>query len=210
MTDPLELKNKAKLECYEYFDEHIRTLPRTPDGQIDEAQPMFGDNDVDAFRHAYVSGVFTHEYGETIATILGWMNEFFPLPSSTSNTNMDLWNNEIGRKLALKHKTRETLLEAVKNSLQSGQLIITPSDDRVYEGAVIPKPEGEHSVIVLKESKSGANEWFFDMASSRTMSREDFVYEIKTGKYPGYEIRKIGTTDYPASKRDGSDANNLG
>ena len=28
--------------------------------------------------------------------------------------------------------------------------------------------------------------------------------------YPGYEIRKIGSTNYPVSKKDGSDANNLG
>ena len=33
-------------------------------------------NDVDALRHAYVSGVFTMEYSSLVARILGDMNEF--------------------------------------------------------------------------------------------------------------------------------------
>jgi len=97
---------------YIYFDEHIRSLPEKPDGSIDTMQPGFQHNDVDAFRHAYVSGVFTHEYGERVARFLGWMNELTP-SSGGNDENMDLWNNAAGRRLTLKHKSKKELLEAI-------------------------------------------------------------------------------------------------
>ncbi len=59
---PSNLRDEAKIEGYLYFDKYIRKLPKNPDGSINEFSPRFADNDVDAFRHAYVSGVFTQEY----------------------------------------------------------------------------------------------------------------------------------------------------
>jgi hypothetical protein len=50
---------EARVEAYEYFDRHIRRLPKKSDGKIISRGPELDDNDVDAFRHAYVSGVFT-------------------------------------------------------------------------------------------------------------------------------------------------------
>ncbi len=103
MIWPWTIKDEAQAEAYEYFDNHIRKLPKAPDGKIDGAAPGFQDNDVDAFRHAYVSGVFTQAYSESAADIFGRLNEFF-LPDLYSNSrnpralNMDLWNNSVGRK----------------------------------------------------------------------------------------------------------------
>lgn len=93
------------MEAYIYFDAHVRPLPKKPDGTIDTLQRGFQGNDVDAFRHAYVSGVFTMEYNEKVALILGWLNEL-GVPSSTADRNMDLWNNAIGRQLAMKISSR--------------------------------------------------------------------------------------------------------
>ena len=66
-----KLKDEACQEAYEYFDQNVRKLPRDSNGAFDEFSNEFGDTDVDAFRHAYVSGVFTQKYGESIANILG-------------------------------------------------------------------------------------------------------------------------------------------
>ncbi len=71
MKLPYELKNEARDEGYDYFDKNIRTLPRRASGSFDESDFVFGNSDVDAFRHAYVSGVFTHEYGSLVADLLG-------------------------------------------------------------------------------------------------------------------------------------------
>lgn len=67
MSAPWTLRDEAELEAYRYFDMNIRELPKKPDGTINTSVSGFHDNDVDAFRHAYVSGVFTQEYSETAA-----------------------------------------------------------------------------------------------------------------------------------------------
>ena len=59
MKIPPTLRDEAEAEAYQYFDENIRELPKNSDGTINTSAPGFHDNDVDAFRHAYVSGVFT-------------------------------------------------------------------------------------------------------------------------------------------------------
>ena len=74
----LNVVNDAKLEAYRYFDKNIRKLPKTSDGSFDETKPGFSNNDVDAFRHAYVSGVITIEYSSMTADILGRLNELVP------------------------------------------------------------------------------------------------------------------------------------
>lgn len=111
MKLPHILKNEAEAEGYEYFDKNIRALPKDEAKQIAPFLGGFQDNDVDAFRHAYVSGVFTQEYNEPAAEILGRINECTPfdLYSNAMNPgskNMDLWNNAIGRKYGARIKDR--------------------------------------------------------------------------------------------------------
>jgi hypothetical protein len=43
---------------------------------------------------------------------------------------MDLWNNDVGRKLALRHKAKDKLVKAVKEALEAGRLIVTPHADQ--------------------------------------------------------------------------------
>ena len=115
MKWPLTLMKEAELEGYLYFDANIRPLPKKSDGTIDTLRPGFQDNDVDAFRHAYVSGIFALEYGDKVALVLGWMNELV-FPSSIPDRNMDLWNNAIGRSLAKKYRTKGDLAAAVREA----------------------------------------------------------------------------------------------
>ena len=65
----------AQKESYNLFDKNLRPLPRKSDGTFDTASEEFSDNDVDALRHAYVSGVFTMEYSSLVARVLGDINE---------------------------------------------------------------------------------------------------------------------------------------
>src|SRR5688500_111693 len=105
--DPL--KKEARDEAYAYFDQRIRRLPKRKDGKLDLLAPGFDDNDVDAFRHAYVSGVFTQEHGEQTANLLGLANEYslegqYSHSMSPRSRDMDLWNNRVGRKYGKKTK----------------------------------------------------------------------------------------------------------
>ncbi len=90
------LSDEARDEAYEYFDKNIRPLPKKADGTINTTAFGLSDNDVDAFRHAHVSGVLTIVYSENTADILGRLNEYKPLDlysnsRDSRSLNMDLW-----------------------------------------------------------------------------------------------------------------------
>lgn len=64
-------------------------------------------------------------------------------------------------------------------------------------------------VSVTRESKTGRNEQFRDNYSKTNMTRNQFVNNIKSGKYDNYHIRNINGVDTPVSNPDGSKNNNL-
>ena len=122
------------LIAYDYFDQNIRSLPKDQDGQFDLSGDEFIDNDVDAFRHAYTSGVFTQELGDSASEICGYLQELSGNGSSRSNSpdskNMDLWNNSIGRKYGKIAKSKSELAALLKKALEKGELILSPDDAR--------------------------------------------------------------------------------
>ena len=95
MKWPLTLKNEALNDAYDYFDREIRKLPRDDNGRIDHNAFGLADNDVDAFRHAYVSAIMTIEYNEKIADILGRLNEFSPANQYSNSKDPRALNVEI-------------------------------------------------------------------------------------------------------------------
>lgn len=66
------------------------------------------------------------------------------------------------------------------------------------------------SVKVTAESPTGRNQRFHDDKGHQSMTRAEFVREIKAGHYPSYHVRNINGVDTPVSNPDGSDRNNLG
>ena len=132
--DIFALKSKAEKESYELFDKYVRKLPRRVDGTFDKSTGLFDDNDVDAIRHAYTSGIFTQEYGERVAEVLGEANELIPLGGNSSSNNlnskkMDLWNNQVGRRLGRKVSGRRKLFRLILKALKNNELIIDPDTD---------------------------------------------------------------------------------
>ncbi|MFN8369574.1 MAG: hypothetical protein U0T83_02990 [Bacteriovoracaceae bacterium] len=216
MREPFTLREEAKHEVYLFIDKKLRKLPRNSDGTMKESGEGFEDNDVDALRHAYVSGIFTQEYGETVADIFGRLNERYPgggISSSNSENskNMDLWNNAVGRKYGKKSKTRKELLKNLMKALKEGELIIDLNiDQRKYSGNSEITGDLTCSVIVLDENKKGKNRIFFDLNKNLVMKKNEFVAFIKNGDYPNYEIRLVRGDEIPTSKKDFSNLNNLG
>lgn len=43
---PNELFREAEMEAYQFFDKHIRSLPKNADGSINKLASGFADNDV--------------------------------------------------------------------------------------------------------------------------------------------------------------------
>jgi len=208
------LRDEARDEAYEYFDKHIRSLTKKSGGKVDPAAPGLEDNDVDAFRHAYVSGVFTQVYSEETADIFGRLNEYSPF-SWYSNSkrpgslNMDLWNNHIGRQYGKKFKSRNELLKALHKALDNGELIVDPKDKRKFDGTMSDPTNKSRPVIVLEEDENGRNLSFVDLINNKFLSREEFVLEIQSGSYPGYTVKDVKGVQTPVSNPDGRRTNNL-
>ncbi len=108
----LAQKEQAESEAYNYFNANIRPLDPDGDGVFNAH-----NDDSDAFRHAYVSGTFTMEYGSTVAKKLGDQHEK-EHPNPDKEKTMDLWNNNIGRKYGKKSKIQKTTSRNVKKSFR--------------------------------------------------------------------------------------------
>lgn len=98
-----------------------------------------GINDgYDAFRHIYSSVKTTLKYGEADSKLLGDLNEvkgavkFMEDDWSVAATNMDLWNNALGRSIAStlpSDATQEQIIVAVLEAIHAGAAIIDPFTD---------------------------------------------------------------------------------
>ena len=206
---PNKLKEECRQEAYDYYHENIEPLPKKKDGSFDESTGKMSNNEADAFRHAYTSGVFSKEYySKTIADFLGQGNEI-KNPNPENQRNMDLWNNNVGREYSVHAKNREELAQSLKIALKNGELIISLDDPRKYTR---PKLliDLERSVIMIKQKASGLNEMFYDFIKEKMMSLDEFIEEIKKGNYQGYQIIENNGTEYVRSKPDKVISNNLG
>lgn len=207
------LRDEAQAELYQWFDKEVRPLPKNPDETINEFGEGFVDNDIDGLRHAYVSGVYTLEFSEQTAEMMGRLNELLGFNSSSNSVgseNMDLWNNEVGRLKAKKVKTRRELYESLIKALKNGELIIDLSDSRKYKGNKFIKRKPKSFVIKIRENKTGANVEFLDVGKKIVLSKEEFISNIRAGKYPEYAIRRHTSGEFPYSTRDKFKFNNLG
>jgi hypothetical protein len=214
--NPFEpLMEEARKEAYVYFDANVRRLPRDKDGKMKMFGIGFDDNDVDAFRHAYISGVFTQVHGEKVANYLGLVNEYdlfgqFSNAMSPRSRNMDLWNNKVGRKYGKKTRGRKTLLRLIHKALKNGELILDLDDRREFTGSTVAPKQFSKPIISLLKSKTGRNQSFFDIQKRVEFTREELVAQIQAGAYPGYSVKVIRGIETPVSKRDGRISNNIG
>ncbi len=207
------LKEEAKIEAYQFIDKFLRKLPKNKDDSFNEFAGGFNDNDVDALRHAYVSGVYTMEFSEETAEKLGRLQELVFSDSSSAHPrsqNMDLWNNSIGRKYGKKAKNREELFKLLLDALKNTELIINPDDNREYKGEKFLKRIPKSLVIKIKENRTGANILFYDISQKSIMTKEEFLVAIKNGDYAKYSFKIVDGEEIPISKRDRFKFNNLG
>jgi len=208
-----QLKDEALIDLYRWLHKDLRPMPRKSDGSIDPYGMGLEDNDVDAMRHAFISGVYTLEYNACLSELLGRLQEFSTFdssPTSALSENMDLWNNAVGRAYGKKAKNWDDLYRLLMKALKEGELIIHPSDKRKYRGEKSIKRQPKSFVIKIKENKTGSNTEFLDVRKKLVMSKDDFLNAIREGRYPGYAIKKHFSGEFPYSTRDRFKLNNLG
>ena len=118
-----QLKDEALLDLYRRLDKDLRPMPRKSDGSIEPYGLGLEDNDVDAMRHAFISGVYTLEYNASLSELLGRLQEFSTFDSRSTSAlseNMDLWNNAVRRTYAMNAKNWSALSNADESSERGG------------------------------------------------------------------------------------------
>ena len=131
-ADPRAAKRALEQEAYRHYEALTGTpLARHADGRFRSQ----GHNDaLDAFRHAYTSGRVTQiALGQQwVARHFGDDAEIGPAhPNDPYEHRMDLWNNEVGRRLGDEAQGGDALARAIAGKLQSGELVTAISDPRL-------------------------------------------------------------------------------
>ena len=115
-----EKQEELQKEAYEQYRKHV--------GDIAENNPRH-NNDVDAYRHAYVSARLTQLLGDnqSLAEIILDGHEVHS-PNAPYEHRMDGWNNEVGRRFGDEY-SKEDLGEKLAQELKPGGLLATTPDD---------------------------------------------------------------------------------
>jgi hypothetical protein len=118
IPDLMELKDAAA-------DAGVAVFGGTPDS------PATGDNDRDAFRHAYWNGLLVQEFSEYTAERVATAHETVPddtvgAVQAARAEAMDLHNNQVGREIARSlgpDATPEELRIAVEQAVRDGKMV---------------------------------------------------------------------------------------
>ncbi len=124
---------KAEQYGYKY---NLKTNPiETEKGHNDE---------VDAFRHAYMQAHMTLEYGKDVAKVIGDIYERWGDYTEGQNSierNMDLWNNEIGRQIGEEIKKETSHLQDLTTQKMYEDMIADKIYQRIQNGDMITQPK---------------------------------------------------------------------
>ncbi|WP_294252605.1 hypothetical protein [uncultured Sphingomonas sp.] len=129
--------------------QQIAALPAEKQALAARAYPK-NDGHTDAFRHAYWNARLTAEFGENWTKQFTTAHEGLPGNGAVREA-MDLYNNEVGRRIAVEHPgaSPEALADLVQKALDDGELMVVdrsghlaPSDTvaRGQHGMADPRP----------------------------------------------------------------------
>jgi len=97
------------------------------------------DNHADAFRHAYWNALLTREYGEQFAAEFTVAHERKPGDNALREA-MDLYNNEVGRRIAVQHPDADPaeLARLVADAVRNGQTVVVGGEGRLAFSDSVP------------------------------------------------------------------------
>lgn len=96
------------------------------------------DGHNDAFRHAYMSAMLTREYGAGFADAFGTAHEGVP-GNSAHKEAMDLYNNEVGRRIAVENPNASSsdMADLIHRAIDDGEaVVINETGKLVYSDEV--------------------------------------------------------------------------
>ncbi|MGH3980309.1 MAG: DUF6973 domain-containing protein [Pseudonocardiaceae bacterium] len=133
------------------------------DSAYDTADQRFPDQGAedghnDAFRHAYWNARMVQEHGADWATRFGTAHESLP-GNSADRESMDLYNNEVGRQVAVENPdaSPEELADLVEQAVRNGDTVVIDSNGELaYSNDVQPGGTGEADDPPTEDPGTGA------------------------------------------------------
>lgn len=96
------------------------------------------DNHNDAFRHAYWNALMARRFGEEWARNYATAHEMRP-DNTQPREAMDLYNNEVGRRIALEHPdaSDEEIADLIEEAVRAGDMVIVgPAGNLVWSNTI--------------------------------------------------------------------------
>lgn len=115
------------------------------------------DNQTDAFRHAYGRALMTQEFGEEWTAVFTAAHEGREA-NYQSSESMDLYNNQVGRDIALANPdaSPQELADLVQQSVSSGDMVVIGPDGKSLEWSDSTLPIGDSSLSSPGPAGAGA------------------------------------------------------
>ncbi len=175
------------------------------------------NNEADAFKHAFMQAVGSERYGAILAALGGLYHENISRNQPSSERNMDLWNNNVGRKIAA--EIRQELMGERKNPKRYEDLAAQKIMERMRRGELITNPEKDSRIYKepLKVSPKKNVKKYFSLEQVKSMTRQDFkeyrpdimAQYTTSGFPPDSEIQQKATNGemvyiQPYERKDGT------
>ena len=140
------LKNPRK-EFNAYIDAKTKAYQKKYGFEIGTGDHATWNNEADAFKHTFMQAILQFDLDSISSNILGFGHEFESKLQPQDESNMDLWNNEIGRDIGKKikkqtmlkkkseypkEKIEDMIAEEIMKKMKKGDLITSPKDKRIY------------------------------------------------------------------------------
>jgi hypothetical protein len=196
ITDPKSAKREIEQEAYAYYEQLSGIhLARRADGSFQSQ----GHNDaIDAFRHAYTSGRVTQLAFDQqwVARKFGNDAEIGPAhPNDPYEHRMDLWNNEMGRRLGDEASGKEALARQAYGALVHGDLVQGLGDQRLRQlfpdDPRLSRPQGDPARELV--TSSDVDRINHDVSRLQNQSKDRFpaahqdraYFDALRGQLPG-------------------------
>lgn len=152
--------------------------------EIGEGEHATWNNEADAFKHAYMQWAIDYYTGSDNAKVLGDMHEDETPYAPYGETNMDLWNNAIGREISYEMKNSEyndfwgdnfetassIAARKIIEKMEKGELITDPRDVRRFENMELERLDDSDRVF-YKGEFTNHNERFLDSYLNRYLEQ---------------------------------------
>lgn len=109
-------------------------------------QAPFNDDHADAFRHAYLNALNSRDIGNDWTTDFWTAHERVPT-NDPAREAMDLYNNEVGRRIAEENPraSDQELADLVEQAVADGEMVVIDKDGRLVPSNSITPDQAGHS-----------------------------------------------------------------